>query len=129
MKLSRRKFFGAAAAVSVAAAVPGRTFARTLEDRVASSPDTGSLIFRLYENDRLVLEEERVLPVSGNNIGIGSSEMFTVDSTVNISRITVALPMLPNTEVPIDVGNNYVINPSDTLTLMADAQRGFLEVS
>ena len=135
--MKRREFFGAAAATSVAVALPGRAFVRTMEDRdvvVTSFKGDTPLVFRLYDGDRLVHEETRTLSSvkrdGATHVGISASETFTFPKDTQFTRLALALPSIPEHEVPLALPNNfYLIGKSDTLTLQGDPVNGFLEIS
>ena len=135
--MDRREFFGAAAATSVAAALPTRQFVRTLDDRTSDEHakylDNVGLIFRFYNGNKLVRKCTRFVPVikkkNVTHIGIGCHEIFTFDRTVNITRLTVSLPVLPEHETELVLPLNYYsLAPGNTLTLDAAAE-GYLAIS
>lgn len=143
--ISRRTFFGAAAATSVAAALPGRAFARSLEDRYDSQEppkwdsvvewDQTDVIFRLYDGEDMVYAETFSLPYEKDGevtlIGKGSGIVIK-DFTGTADRITVALSGMPLHEIPLEVPK-YVIplrqSKNDTLTLDANTARGFIALT
>jgi len=137
---SRRKFFGAAAAASVAAAVPSRyaeRFARTLEDRPATTlpkEGTAEIIFRLYDGEKVVHKQTAWVKTqaNGNETYLGVGEDVLMEGFEGrADRLTVGVPAFPYFESDSTPQNNtFPVNIShgDTLTLSANNRTGFLKV-
>lgn len=136
--LSRRKFFGAAAAASVAVAVPSRyadRFARTLEDRETSLIDTASVIFRFFRDGEVFLSYPVTLPsvTRKGTVHIGANERVLIKGfNGRADDLGISLAAFPEQVTMIGFGNEYStgvnIFHGDTLTLEGNPN-GFLTLS
>ena len=138
-KLSRRKFFGAAAAASVAVAIPNRyadRFARSLEDRPVTTVDTTDVIFRFYDHGKEMFTYPITLPsyVDGTDkVVIGANERFIVEGFEGYANdLGISLAMFPQLVTMIGFGPEFPtgvrIHRGNTLTLQAQPT-GFLTFS
>jgi len=135
--INRRKFFGAAAAVTTAVVVPtsARAFARTLDrpEVEVEVPDTNNLVLRLYYQGSVVHEQLVIATVKkiGDVLHYGASQDFVMDFVGSTDDCSVSLVELPAMERHVGYGGAklpIVIRPNDTLTIQAPVE-GILTIT
>lgn len=138
--MDRRKFISGATAAAITAAVTGRQFVRSIEDREEAvqgevlTTEYTDLIFKLYDNDELIHEETRPVTVTNRGsktyLGVKQQVVFVIEDSVwNVTHLKVALASIPTHVIDLELFDGpYRMYKGDTLTFEGQPNTGFVEL-